>query len=287
MPEIPAYSDLMLPVLRAVIELGGSGAGREISSAVIASQGFGDELVAVTYEGRDKSVLLDRLDWARSYCKLTGVLESPRRNLFLVSNLGREIAAMPDAAASEKLKALDRDFRKNRPKSTKKEDSGEEEQPDIEEDTVWRDDLLSRLHQLSPEAFERFVMYFLRSQGMELRRVGGTGDEGIDGIGTAPLTGVLTTTVAVQAKRYDPSKTVGRETVALFQSDATAAGAERGILVTTARFSEPARKAALGRHPTIDLVDGEKLAELCMSEQIGVAQKPVVQDNWFDRFESE
>ena len=31
----------------------------------------------MTYEGREKSILIDRLDWARSYCKLGGVLESP------------------------------------------------------------------------------------------------------------------------------------------------------------------------------------------------------------------
>jgi restriction system protein len=128
-------------------------------------------------------------------------------------------------------------------------------------------------------------MYLLRSQGMELRRKGGSGDEGIDGIGTAPIGSVLTTTIAVQAKRYEPSATVGRETVALFQSDATAAGAEHGILVTTARFSKPAREAALNRHPTIDLVDGERLTDLCLDAGVGVSLKPVVTRDFFDRFE--
>jgi restriction system protein len=120
---------------------------------------------------------------------------------------------------------------------------------------------------------------------MELKRVGGSGDEGVDGIGKAPLSGVLSTTIAVQAKRYEPSRTVGREAVALFQSDATAAGAEHGVLVTTGRFSEPARQAALSRHPTIDLVDGEKLTELCIEANIGVALSPVVDEGFFDRFE--
>lgn len=43
--------------------------------------------------------------------------------------------------------------------------------------------------------------------GMELTRVGGSGDEGIDGIGLAPLSPVLSSRVAVQAKRYEPSTT--------------------------------------------------------------------------------
>jgi restriction system protein len=160
----------------------------------------------------------------------------------------------------------------------------DQESPD-EEDESWREPLLTRLHQLSPDAFEHFVLYLLRSHGMELKRVGGSGDEGIDGIGTAPIGRVLTRTVAVQAKRYEPSATVGREVVALFQGDASAAGAEHGILVTTGRFSEPARRAALSRHPTIDLVDGEKLTDLCLDAEVGIQSRPVVMESFFDRFE--
>jgi len=63
--------------------------------------------------------------------------------------------------------------------------------------------------------------------GLVLTRVGGSDDEGIDGIGTAPLSDMLSTRVAVQAKRYDPTgKPVGREAVALFQRDASNAGVE-------------------------------------------------------------
>ena len=57
------------------------------------------------------------------------------------------------------------------------------------------------------------------------------------------------------------------------------------MLVTTGRFSEPARQAALGRHPTIDLVDGEKLTELCLDGNIGISLSPVVNEGFFDRFE--
>jgi restriction system protein len=68
--------------------------------------------------------------------------------------------------------------------------------------------------------------------------------------------------VAVQAKRYDPTATIGREVVARFQRDAAAAGAERAVLVTIGRLSEPARLAATTATPTVDLIDGEKLCEL-------------------------
>jgi restriction system protein len=262
------------------------------------AQGFTDDMLAVVYPSDEsKSVLLDRLDWARSYCKLGGVLESPKRGLFLVTDLGNEIAALPGDEAGATLRDIDREVRRRRRRTTSAADAAPTESEEVgnqpapadlgDEEDQWRRELLERLHQLSPGAFERFTLFLLRSFGMELRRQGGPGDEGIDGIGTAPLTDVLTTTVAVQAKRYEPGKVLGREVVALFQTDASAAGAEHGVLVTTARFSEAARKAALGRTPTIDLIVGDRLADLCLRQQVGVSTRPVVESHWFRRFEDE
>lgn len=145
--------------------------------------------------------------------------------------------------------------------------------------------LLTRLHRLSPDAFEEFALYLLRLYGLQLTRVGGSGDEGVDGIGTAPISPVLSSRVAVQVKRYDPQgKPIGREVVALFQRDAQTKGAERAILVTLGKFSEPARKAATATTPTVDLIDGERLAELVLDREVGVRREPVVNEGWFDRF---
>lgn len=46
-----------------------------------------------------------------------------------------------------------------------------------------------------------------------------------------------------------------------------------------------ARRTALGRHPTIDLIDGEKLTELCLHQGIGTPRSPVVHEGFFDRLE--
>lgn len=189
------------------------------------------------------------------------------------------------------LRELDREVRRRRrrDRNGSEEDAASEDEHDVEpdEDENWKSELLEALHGLSPDAFERFTLYLFRSHGMKLTRQGGPGDEGIDGIGTAPLTEVLTTTVAVQAKRHEPTKTIGREFVALFQSDAAARGAEHGILVTTARFSKPAELSALGRTPTIDLIDGDRLAELCLEQSIGVETRPVVNSKAFQRLEGD
>ena len=87
-------------------------------------------------------------------------------------------------------------------------------------------------------------------------------------------------------KRYDPNgRSVGRETVALFQRDAQTKGAERAILVTLGKFSEPARRAAIVASPTVDLIDGERLTELVKEQRLGIRAVTRVDPAWFDRFD--
>ena len=285
--DLPGYQDLIYPTLKAVELLGGSAQGREITAEVLGDIGATEDQVAVTYDGRPKSVLIDRIEWARSYAKLGGALESPGRGLFVLTTFGRELLAKPEGEAIEAVADMERQVRASRSRARAGADqvalSDAEEIED--EDTDWTDALLNRLHQLSPEGFEEFVMYLLRTYGLELTRVGGTGDEGIDGIGTAPISPVLSSRVAVQAKRHDPTSTLGRDVVALFQRDAAAAGAERAVLVTLGRFSEPARKAATVTTPTVDLIDGQRLCELVLEQEVGIRIVPQVQEAWFDRFD--
>lgn len=303
--DLPTYSDLILPTVRAVITLGGSATAREVTSQVVSDLAFTDEMLAVPQPSRpDASVLLERCQWARSYAKMIGALESPKRGVFLVTPLGKELVALPDEEGQHRTQELDRELRRSRRKQAKEKpvtptivDPEEAEEQAEEEETLfrteataseperWQDVLLARLHRLTPDAFEEFALYLLRLYGLELERVGGSGDEGIDGIGTAPLSPVLSSRVAVQVKRYDPlGKPVGRETVALFQRDAQTKGAERAILVTLGKFSEPARKAAIVTSPTVDLIDGNRLASLVKEQGLGVKTVTRVDPDWFDRF---
>ncbi|MCW2750496.1 MAG: Mrr restriction system protein [Aeromicrobium sp.] len=297
--DLPTYDQLILPTIRALATLGGSARGREITAQVLADIGATEEQVGLTYGTRSKSVLVDRADWARSYATLGGALDRPERGLFVMTPLGREILAMAPTEALARVAELDREVR-GRPKPAKvknaapstEEDEAVEAAEAIEQveeghaaDSGWQETLLRRLHRMTPEGFEDFVVYLLKTFGMELTRIGGTGDEGIDAIGLAPISPVLSSRVAVQAKRYDPSSSHGREVVALFQRDAAAAGAERAVLVTLGRFSPAARKAAIVATPTVNLIDGERLCELVAQQGIGVRSVPIVLEEWFDRFD--
>lgn len=300
---IPTHQQLVVPVLKAMHVLGGSARANEITEHVLDLVPGSEDLQQITYPTRPNlSVLIDRIGWARTTAKRIGVLEQPGQGMYLLTDKGEELLELPEVNAFDKVQDLDREIsraqrqRKKLEKEAKTTDSEVEddisdaeirEDSDEEEmDRDWKSQLLERLHQLSPDGFEKFVIYLLRRQGLHLQQTGGSGDEGVDAIGTAPISSVLSSRVAVQVKRYAPDKPIGRETVALFQRDAQTKGAERAIIVTLSRFTEPARKAATASIPTVDLISGDRLAELIRADgESGVKLRPTVDLRWFDKFD--
>ena len=233
--------------------------------------------------------------------------------MHVLTPLGQTILAMPEDQAVARLRELDRGVRSNRSRqspatSSSRTEAGEYAGPEAEfapattggpgqevapddgdeEADKWENTLLGRLHQMTPTAFERFALDLLRSFDLELEHTGGTGDEGIDGIGIAPISPVLSAKVAVQVKRYNPKSSagIGRKEVALFQRDAEVAGAERAIMVTLGRYTSAARDAAAATTPMVDLIDGKKLCDLVRDREIGIRIVPQVVSEFFDRFES-
>jgi restriction system protein len=299
--DLPPYKDFLLPVLRAVHALGGTAHAKEITAWIVENMAFDDDAVTVEYPSRPgESVLLDRIAWARSYDKLGGVVETPQRGLYVLSAEGKRVVSLPDAGARRFVDEMDRQVRRARarqkPKPVEQTESDQELDPeplgsDSEEEADALDlkaALLARLHALTPRGFEDFVVHLLKSYGMELARVGGPTDEGVDAIGLAPVSDVLADRVAVQIKRYDPAgsrSNIERKDVALFQRDAASKGAERAIFVTLGSFSQAARKAATDTTPHVNLIDGERIWELVEKKGIGLRHTTILDSAWFDRFD--
>ncbi|TNL96887.1 Mrr restriction system protein [Corynebacterium tapiri] len=299
---MPTHQQLVLPILRAVDSLGGSAKTQEIVEEVLEHLPNADALLQVFFPKRPHvSVLISRLGWGRSTAKRIGALEQPAKGMYLLTEVGEELIKLPADQAFASVKDLDREAYRAKRKQKELENAPDtteltEDVPDGDilsasneetQDDDWKSQLLTRLHQLSPEGFEKFIIYLLRRQGLQLQHTGMSGDEGVDAIGTAPLSPVLSSRVAVQIKRYAPEgKPIGRETVALFQRDAQTKGAERAIIVTLSRFTKPARKAATSTVPTVDLIGGDRLAELIRIDgESGVQLRPTVDPEWFDKFE--
>ncbi|MDN6152007.1 MAG: restriction endonuclease [Yaniella sp.] len=302
---MPTHQQLVRPVLQAVSDLGGSAKSREIIDHVVENYPDVERLLEMVYpKNPENTVFLHRTAFGRSLAKRIGALDQPSRGMYLLTQLGKELLDLPEHQALERVHNLqreeDRKRRQNKVGDTRhlqgpdeytdETDSQVLEESDADENdpgTEWKSRLLKRLHQLSPDGFEKFGLYLVRRYGLELTHVGGSADEGIDGIGTAPLSPVLSSRVAVQVKRYEPAgKPIGRETVALFQRDAQTKGAERAILVTLSRFTGPAKNAATSSTPTVDLISGDRLAELIRDDgDSGVSLQPTVNEKWFDQFD--
>jgi restriction system protein len=301
--DLPPYKDLILPVIRAVQALGGTAHAKEISAWMVEQLAFDDEAVAVEYPNRPgESVLLDRMAWGRSYAKLGGLVETPQRGLYVLSGEGKRVLSLPDPEARDLIDEMDRQIRRARSRQKPKQAPTEQIDPDqildpeplgseseAEADSLdLKASLLARLHAMTPRGFEDFVVHLLKSYGMELARTGGPNDEGVDAIGLAPVSDVLSDRVAVQIKRYNPEgsrSNIDRKDVALFQRDAASKGAERAVFVTLGSFSQAARKAATDTTPHVNLIDGERIWALVEQKSMGLRQTTVLDTAWFDRFD--
>lgn len=56
--------------------------------------------------------------------------------------------------------------------------------------------------------------------------------------------------------------------------------------MTLSRFTGAARKASVADSPMVELIDGDRLADLIREDgKSGVSLQPTVDESWFDRFD--
>jgi restriction system protein len=134
-------------------------------------------------------------------------------------------------------------------------------------------EILAQVKSTTPKMFERVVVELLVKMGYGGSRqdagkaIGGTGDEGIDGIIKEDRLGL--DTIYVQAKRWE--NTIGRPEIQKFAGALQGQRAKKGIFITTASFSKEAQDYASRIDNKIVLIDGEELAEFMIDNNIGVS----------------
>jgi restriction system protein len=135
-------------------------------------------------------------------------------------------------------------------------------------------DLLREIRKAPSQFFESLVVELMVKMGYGGSRkdagqaVGQTGDQGIDGIIKEDKLGL--DKIYLQAKRWEG--TVGRPEIHKFVGALKGQGANKGIFITTSRFSADAEKyASKIDSPKIILVDGLRLTELMIEYDVGVS----------------
>ena len=135
--------------------------------------------------------------------------------------------------------------------------------------------------------FEEFLKPFLEKIGLdEVKVTKRSNDGGIDLDGVRY--GVIDTNgdsvkYKIQAKRFNPSNSVSVDVIDRHRG--IMKNGERGIIITTAKFSEPAIKSAASEmERPILLIDGEGLINICIEKNIGFTYKPIFDKNELKRF---
>jgi restriction system protein len=218
---IPDYQTVMLPLLRFAAdkrEHSTREAIEELANHFSLTEDERKELLP----GGSQATFDNRVGWARTYMRKAGLLESPRRGYFTITERGLEALANNPEAINVKFLEQYPEFLEFKAKSnvksttTEPDTTGptEERTPrEVMEDaygtirTQLASDLLEQVMRSSPRFFERLVVDLLVKMGYDGTRrdageaVGGSTDEGIDGIIKEDRLGLEV--VYIQAKRWE------------------------------------------------------------------------------------
>lgn len=250
-----------------------------------------------------------RTYWAVKYMRIAGLMDSPRRGVYVITEEGRRVI--------ENECAIDREFLKQYPAfQAYRSDTGEANllqrvHTDLEtsdpqtpqemiDEAVQQlhaslsDDLLREISKISPYDFEHLVVRLLIKMGYgDLSQnqdavTKKSGDEGIDGVVTSDEFGF--DSVYIQAKKWKSDSVVGRPEIMKFMGALAGQGATKGLFITTTKFSaEAIEYASKQLQHKIVLVDGKKLTELMIKFNLGVSVEDVIEIKKIDTdfFESE
>lgn len=278
------YDQLMLPLLKALFSLGGSGSIDEIYEAVIELEKFDEQTLAVLHnpEKSSQTEIGYRLAWARTYLKKAGYLENSSRGVWALTDKAKHTAEIDSREIVNYVRSLDK---QNQQLKTDIVDPANSLAEPPEEVLAWREQLHHILiEEMRPDAFERLTQRMLRESGfVHVEVTGRTGDGGIDGKGIARINGLMSFHIAFQCKKYKGS--VGAPEIRNFRG-AIVGRADRGMFITTGSFTKAAVEEANrdGAAP-IDLVDGDQLAdklkELALGIKTELVEKVTVEPGWF------
>lgn len=286
---VPKYDELMKPLLMAVQD--GKVYKIKEANAKLAKQLnlSSDDLAEMLPSGR-QTVFKNRVGWAKTYLKKAGLLDSPARATIMITDAGKRVVAdNPDKIDSkylERYPSFVEFISTSTSKSTNSNNAAHavfkptDLTPDDQLEDAYKQinaslasDLLSEVLKITPYTFEKLVVDLLSKMGYGTVAYGShataaSGDDGIDGVIMEDKLGF--SLIYMQAKEWSTDKVVGQPEIQSFVG-AIAGKHGDGLFVTTAKFSQKAKKYAHTHH--IILIDGERLANLMIEYNFCVSTR--------------
>lgn len=301
---LPTFDKFIEPILRYLALHPDGVPAAEAHEAAANALGLTEEQKQIMLGSGAQPVYKNRSGWAHDRLKRAGLSRSPRRGLWCITQEGLRLAGSHPGSLPEDviesiatrfvnrtLEELDsirtgQDLVENtKPAVT----TSPEERLEValtEIKAAVAEELLDLLSRVTPSYFETIVLDVLHRIGygtsrIDLQRVGGTGDGGIDGVISLDRLGLEK--VYVQAKRWQ--NTVGRPEVQAFYGALAGQRANKGVFITTSSFTPHAVEFAKSVERIV-LVDGERLAELMVDNEVGVSSRaikiPRIDSDYFD-----
>lgn len=290
---IPDYQSLMLPLLKQVSDKQEHKYRDLIESLAIEFQVSEEERKELLASG-NQAIFDNRVGWAKTYLKKAGLLDSPKRATFVITQLGLEtLNKNPDRIDAKFLRQFPSflDFQ-----NSSRNGNGDDEEvviietneqtPEENLDKAYQrirkslaSELLNRVVELSPTFFERLVVELLVKMGYggsikdAGKAIGKSGDEGIDGTIKEDKLGL--DIIYIQAKRWRPGNVIGRPELHKFVGALAGQGAKKGIFITTSNFTKDALDYTPKNETKIVLIDGEQLAQLMIDYSLGCATQQI------------
>lgn len=302
MAEIPDYQSLMLPLL----SLSADGPISLRTAVQKLGEKFGltsEQMVQKLPSGQ--AIIYNRTGWAKTELVKACLVEHPVRGSFNITERGQALLRekperltrqflmrYPEFKAyveASQQRALTRDADSSdaatgdtTPLETAAQTPSERIDIAIAEiEAELLDDLLERIFAIENQTrraafFEDLVVELLTAMGYGKglegagRRIGGTGDGGVDGVIHLDALGI--DRVYIQAKCYDPSSSVPEREVRDFSGSLDTKKTTRGVFITTAKFSGPCKTYVESIQKPIILIDGRELAKLMLRYNVGVRE---------------
>lgn len=284
---IPDYQTLMLPLLKSVAD-GQEHKYRDIIEMLAIEFEVQDEERKELLASGNQAIFDNRVGWAKTYLKKAGLLDSPKRATFVITDLGRKtLLENPDRIDAKYLRQfpafLEFQNASRNDNETEEETTAIEvhaQTPEENLDKAYQrirkslaSELLNRVIELSPAFFERLVVELLVKMGYggsikdAGKALGRSGDEGIDGTIKEDKLGL--DIIYIQAKRWKPGNVVGRPDIQRFVGALAGQGAKKGIFITTSNFTRDALGYTPRNETKIVLIDGEQLTQLMIDYNLG------------------
>ena len=294
---VPRFEEFMLPLLKAVSdgeEYTRAGVVSAVSDSLNLSE---DDLKENMSSKRNRRMTRvdNRLQWAKTYLKFAGLLESPGWGKFKITQQGLEVLdKRPPKIDTEYLyqfKSFEEWRDKSRNESTDGADtpstSSETPEESIQRGVTeygesLRADLLEEVSKISPDGFEELALDLLeRMYGGTAERTKRSKDGGFDGTVYEDELGLGK--IRIQCKRYDRKNSVQAKDVDAFIG-VLDPNSKKGIFITTSKFTPDAKERLKNRNDvSVVLIDGLHLAGLMEKHGVGVSEKESISINEIDK----